>query len=452
LFKKASQENLEDIPKSESRSLRSEAPSEGQSLTFAFVAAFAFAVYFRPHEFYPNTPVVNSLPMITAVGALISYLAAQILRGRIIGILSFEVKCLYVMGGFALLTIPLARDPELALTRFNDALLPLLLMFFVTTNVLTNLRRIRILMYLGVAIGIYLSYQTYDLYNRGIFEIEGYRVVVHYGGMFGNPNDMSLHLVMFVPVAIGLALWTKNIFFRVVLLSGALLMLIAVTLTQSRSGLIGIATIGIALLSRLGRGQKLKALAVTIGALVVLVMFAPGNLGSRIVSIFDSSLDASGSYSQRQDALTRSLLATVRNPLGVGLGNSVLFGPMNLETHNAYTQVSSELGVIGFAAYLAMILYPLRSLSRLEKELFANAENDRIYYLVVTTWAAIIGYLITSFFGSVAYLWFIYYPIAFAIGLRRIISARVQNNDTETAANETFTDLRRGLPATKDRN
>jgi O-antigen ligase len=430
----------------------SDEQSGGHSLTFFFVTAFALTVYFRPHEFYPTTPIVNSLPMVTAIGALISFFTNELLHGRIIGIWSVEVKCLFMMGGFALLTIPLARDPILAWAKFNELLVPLLLVFFVTVNVLTSLSRIRILMYSGVAIGIYLSYQTYDLYSRGIFEIEGYRVVVDYGGMFGNPNDMSLHLVMFAPIAIGLAFWTKNIFFRLLLMIGAFLMLVAITITQSRSGLIGIATISIALISRLGRGRMVKALGVTSVALILLLFLAPGNIGNRIVSIFDSTLDTSGSYSQRQDALTRSLVATIRNPLGVGLGNSVSFGPMNLETHNAYTQVSSELGLIGFTAYLIMILYPLRTLSRLEKELFPNANSDRIYYLVVTTWAAILGYLVTSFFASVAYLWFIYYPIAFAVGLRTIISARSQDLEPETTGRDKLLDMKNGRYARDIRN
>lgn len=422
-----------------------EPQSVGHSVTFFFVAVFAFAVYFRPHEFYPTVPVIRSLPMFSAIGALASFFASELMRGGLLGRLSVEVKCLYVMGAFALISMPIARDPGLAWERFNDPFLPLLLVFFVTTNVLTTLRRVRIMMYLGVAIGIYLSYQTYDLYSRGIFEIEGYRIVVDYGGMFGNPNDMSLHLVMFVPIAIGLAFFTTNFLFRTLLLAGALLMLVAVTLTQSRSGLIGIATITIALLSRLGRGRKTKAFALTGLFLFVLILSAPGNIGMRIVSIFDSTLDASGSYSQRQDALTRSIVTTIRNPLGVGLGNSVTYGPQSLETHNAYTQVSSELGWLAFAAYLVLIFYPLRSLSRIEKELFPTAGVDRVYYLVVATWAAIIGYVVSSFFASVAYLWFVYYPIAFAIGLRRLIPRVAEMDRSSIPVSE-------GLAASDRRN
>ncbi|MBK9165448.1 MAG: O-antigen ligase family protein [Acidobacteria bacterium] len=392
----------------------------GHRLTFLFVAAFAYAVYFRPHEFYPTTPVVNSLPMLTAAGALVSFLLTELMSGGSSRKFPTEVKCVLVMTAFALLTMPIARDPALAWKTFNDLWLPLVLVFFVTANVLTSLRRIKTLMLLGVAIGVYLSYQTYDLYSQGIFEIEGYRIAVDFGGMFGNPNDMAIHLVMFVPIAIGLAFAGRSIMLRVLLLASAVLMLVAVTLTQSRGGLIGIAAIGIALLSRLGKGRMPQALGLAAIIFIVLVAFAPGNIGTRIASIFDSALDPTGSHNQRQEAVTRSIYVTLRNPQGVGIGNSIMFGPRNLQTHNAYTQVSSELGWIAFGAYLVLICYPLRELSRIEKKLRARDERHAAYYLVVGTWAGIIGYAVSSFFASIAYLWFVYFPICYAIGLREL--------------------------------
>ena len=58
------------------------------------------------------------------------------------------------------------------------------------------------LMWLSIGVGVMLSYQAIGLYRQGIFEAEGYRVQVDFGGMFGNPNDLALHMVIFIPVAV----------------------------------------------------------------------------------------------------------------------------------------------------------------------------------------------------------------------------------------------------------
>ena len=57
------------------------------------------------------------------------------------------------------------------------------------------------LMWLSLSIGIYLSYTALDLYMRGELKVEGYRVEVEVSGLFGNPNDMALHLVTMTPMA-----------------------------------------------------------------------------------------------------------------------------------------------------------------------------------------------------------------------------------------------------------
>lgn len=389
-------------------------------LTFLFVAAFAYAVYFRPHEFYPDVPVVNSLPMLTAAGALVSFLLTELMGGGKQRKFPTEVKCVLVMTAFALLTIPISRDPALAWRTFNDLWLPLVLVFFVTANVLTSLRRIKTLMLLGVAIGVYLSYQTYDLYSQGIFEIEGYRVAVDFGGMFGNPNDMSIHLVMFTPIAVCIGFIGRNIFVKLFFFSCAGIMTIAVSLTQSRGGFLGIVAVWLLLVWILNRGRRLKAFLAAGLIAGVFFSFAPVEYGTRVLSIFDSSLDATGSFEERGEVLKRSILVTLRNPWGVGLGNSVTFGLRNLETHNAFTQVSSELGVGGLIAYLVMLISSIRNLYHIEGELKGQINRKDIYYLTVGTYAAIVGYMISSFFASVAYLWYVYYPVAFAIGLREI--------------------------------
>jgi O-antigen ligase len=91
-----------------------------------------------------------------------------------------------------------------------------------------------------------------------------------------------------------------------------------------------------------------------------------------------------------------------------------------LQTHNAYTQVSSELGILALIALLIFLISPIRKLSAIERTLFDKSEFTWIYYLSIGMQASIVAYMISSFFGPVAYNWFMYYLVAYAIAVRRI--------------------------------
>ena len=63
-----------------------------------------------------------------------------------------------------------------------------------------------------------------------------------------------------------------------------------------------------------------------------------------------------------------------------------------------------------------------RLAAAIERRQFDNGETDWFYYLAIGLETAIIGYMVSSFFASVAYNWFIYYLIAYAVAFRRIYS------------------------------
>ena len=54
------------------------------------------------------------------------------------------------------------------------------------------------------------------------------------------------------------------------------------------------------------------------------------------------------------------------------------------------------------------------------RELFERNENSRFYYFAIGIQASLVGYMVSSFFAAVAYQWYIYYLVAYAICLRRL--------------------------------
>lgn len=398
----------------------------GHVLTFVGLYLFSIMVLFRPYEIVPGLGFLKSTAFYFAAATLAIYIPTQFATEGNLTNLSTEVKAILALMLIALFTIPIAKDPPTAWDQFNEPFIKAVLIFIVMVNVLRTRKRLTGLMWLSFAIGIYLSYTAISLYMKGEFAVEDYRVAVDIGGMFENPNDMALHFVIITPLVIVLAVASKSKLLRIIYFSMAALFVAANMVTFSRGGFLGLLAASLVLAWKLGRKYRLNVsiASIVIGSLVILL--APGNYGLRMLSIFIPGLDPVGSSDQRKELLERSIIVTLRNPWGIGIGNFPIVGVQNLVTHNAYTQVSAELGILGLAAYLVFIISPFRKLGAIERMLFAKDENNWFFYLAIGLQASIAGYLITSFFASVAYNWFIYYLIAYAVAFRRIY--RLEND------------------------
>ena len=161
-------------------------------------------------------------------------------------------------------------------------------------------------------------------------------------------------------------------------------------------------------------------------------MFAPGNYKQRLSTRDDDSAMA------RFDDLKRSLFVASRHPVvGVGMDNYILFSNSNKASHNAYTQVAAEMGAAALVFYILFILAPFKGLRKIEQQSYGNKSERRYFYAATALQASLVGYMVASFFASVAYLWYIYYLVAYAVCLRRIYDSAIVEN-TATPPNNTL--------------
>jgi len=394
----------------------------GHTFSYAGLYLFSILVLFRPYELIPGLGFLSATAFYFAVATLLIYLPTQFATEGNLTFLSTEVKAVLALAAIALVTMPIAKDPGMAWDHFNDPFIKAVLMFIVMVNVIRTRGRLLGMMWLSLSIGVVLSYLALGMYMRGEMTVEGYRVGEVIGGMFENPNEMSMHLIMMLPLAITLGIATRSKLMKIVYFATAIIMLSANFITFSRGGFLGLlASMGV-LAWKLGRRNRLNVTLVGIAATVVTLILAPGNFGIRVLSIFIPGLDAVGSSDQRKELLERSIIVTLRNPWGIGIGNFPIVGIRNLVSHNAYTQVSAELGLLGLAAYLVFMISPFRKLGAIERTLFAKNDNGWFYFVAVGLQSSIVAYMVSSFFASVAYNWFIYYLIAYAVAFRRIYS------------------------------
>jgi hypothetical protein len=236
---------------------------------------------------------------------------------------------------------------------------------------------------------------------------------------------MALFLVTILPIAIALIFSTRRVLAKVFYAVSGFLMMAAIMVTYSRGGFIG-ALVCLGFLGwRLGNRHKLLVgiLAIVFG--FVALALGPHNYALRLLSIFVPSLDPVGSADARREELIRSIYVALRHPLlGIGMGNYASdMSYRGLVTHNAYTQVAAEMGMTALVCYTMFIVTPLKRLGQIARQTFEARSSSRYYYLAVGLQASLLGYMVGSFFASVAYLWYVYYLVAYAVCLRRLYEA-----------------------------
>ena len=264
-----------------------------------------------------------------------------------------------------------------------------------------------------------------------------------------NANDFAALLIMLLPFLLWqLIVPNRPLIIRLLLyvtIGGGLFTALK---TGSRGGLIALVVSLLVLMSKLSTSQRLM---VAVGAFVlggVLVLVIPGAIRDRLASTFgvvhvfsggsgaahvESGLDDESAES-RWYLLKKSVLYTVQHPVfGVGpdqFANHEGFtakaegqhGNWH-ETHNAYTQISSEDGLPAFLFMMAALVISLRRLSRTYRaavRMPATAENREIAAACLCTLTAMIGFSCAIFFLSLGYQFYLPMLIALAVVLSKV--------------------------------
>lgn len=465
----------------------------GHAATFFGLFLFTAILYFRPYEMFPALAAFKTMAYWSAIFTLVVFVPSQLAISGNLTARPPEVNLILLLCLAALLSMPLAASSAVSWETFSGTFVKVVIMFIVMVNVVRTERRWKMMIWLAVAVSVLMSGSAFMSYLRGDLTIEGYRAAGNIGGIFGNPNDMAVHLVTMLPLTIALFFVARNALVKIVCAVSAFVMLAGTLVTFSRGGFLGLAAAFLFAAWKLGKRNRF---AVVFGSIISLALFAalaPGGYGARMFSIFDHSLDAVGSATARQQLLLQSIKYTITNPVfGVGMGNFPLVSDAALVSHNSYTQISAELGVAAFICYVLFIFIPFRRVGQIANETLAvregratkkprrasthelmNADeststNEALslpakraelaairtreqrtnlyYWLALGTQASMVAFAVSSFFVSIAYLWNVYYLIGYAVCLRRlyesetgrpILSAKQQRaSDKKRRAND----------------
>ncbi len=418
--------------KKRSRKSQTSVPAEkwiarrGHALSFVGLFLFTGFVYFRPYEFI-SLPGIADGAQYLAILTLMAFLPSQLATEGNLTARPREVNLVLLLALAAMLSIPLAINPGEAWENFLE-FGKVIVMFVVMVNVVRTEGRLRWMILLSLLVSIVMSVAALSDYAAGRLAMGGTRVKGIIGSLFENPNDMALHLVTMMPLAVCFALGRRGALKKLIYGAAALIFIAAIVVTFSRGGFLGLVVTSGVLAWKLAR--KNRVLVVALGAVLMLgfVVAAPNEYGGRLLSMFGG--DTTGSADARMGVLKRSVLVALRYPLfGVGIGNFYYKSLRDQVSHNSYTQVASEIGMFALVVYCLFLITPLKRLRKIEDETLGKKPQARFYYLSVGLQASLVGFMVTSFFASVAYLWYVYYLVGYAVCLRRLYGLEAEREE-----------------------
>lgn len=418
-----------DIPQggaASSQTVSSQGKAGQYGVAYGAVYVFTLLLYLRPNELFPEIFGTLSIIKFVAITAVLAYVGGKLSSGEPLSVWLIEVKMILLLAAICLLLMPFAAAPHESWEVFNDTFSKVVLIFILMVNLVDTRERLISMINLLLAGGVWIAFGALKSYveGRDLLLAKGVpgRIAFSGGGMFGNPNDLADALDLLIPLAVAMGLCRKGIL-RWVYFASAGVFAITVMITFSRGGFLGMVAVAVYMMWKLGRGKRLKMFFA--GALVFgfVMAVSPGGFGSRIATIFDSSKDQTGSSYQRRQLLERAIKIVVARPYGVGLGNYHMYSVNEEKAHNGYLEIAAELGTIGLIAFLIINFKPLFRLWGIERQLGESPQgkDKESFYLCVCLQSILVGYVVCSFFGSIQYLWYLYYPAAYSIGLFRIL-------------------------------
>ena len=391
-----------------------------EPLSGAYFWLLAFFVVYcaRPEDWIPG---LHELPLakITGMLALVAFVLSLGQARR----LPREVVYLFLLFAQLCLTVPFS--PVWRGGAFNQVLdfSKVVVIVPVTIIVVSSLARLRRLIFIQTA-----SVFAVAIVSLVKGQVRAGRLEGVLRGVYGNPNDIALGIVLTIPFCFVFMLVARSAFRKAFWLLAATAMTYCLFRTASRGGLLAfVAAMGL-LLRELGiKGGRRYLLP--LAGLIVLGGWLVA--GQRLKERFDATVgnldrpedkSAYGSALQRREILWRSLVVTAQHPLfGVGPGNFTGMSGTWHDPHNSYTQISAEGGVPALVLYLIILRLALANVGRTRRLPDASKEE---HLLAGALRASLAGYLVGSFFISFAYNFFPYFLAAYASALYAIAAKR----------------------------
>ncbi len=316
-----------------------------------------------------------------------------------------------------LISVPFAYWRSHAMNGLID-FLKLIAWYLLTIHLLDTRFRLRIYLTAFLVLIGYIALDSVRAYFTGSYIVRmGIERALGQTEAGGDPNHLAATMAATIPLLLLLAFYKPLRWLRHLSFAGALLLTVTMSLTGSRSGLLGFFGGLLFVWWRVRHRLLVGLLGVAIlgGGFV----FLPQQYKTRYATIGQSQLD--GSSRGRITAWEKGVRMILDRPLtGVGID---CFGTANalgyssegqesyLEAHSLYVQVPAEVGLIGGLAFFGFLFEALRVNRKAVRELRSAGADWQFETTVLQGLSAgIFALLITGIFGHsfMRYTWYVY--------------------------------------------
>lgn len=226
-------------------------------------------------------------------------------------------------------------------------------------------------------------------------------------------NFLCLYIIIGLPF-LWLSISVKTGFMKAILPFLMLPMLAGAGKTGSRMGLLALAAGLLLYFIFASVKQKIVVVSAGVAVLILAIFFLPQRIKERFTTYFEAdsaqSLEAAQSAESRKQMIIRSLQLTAEHPLfGVGPGEFQDAEAQEAKeagqrgmwrfTHNSYTQVSSETGLIGLGLFVFAFFAAYRGLTPIRRRYPDSRARRAALFIQMAVLMTAVG----AFFLSIAY-------------------------------------------------
>lgn len=266
-------------------------------------------------------------------------------------------------------------------------------------------------------------------------------------------NDLGVMMMVGLPLTLLLLLVARGKW-RWVLLLNLVGICATIARSGSRGGFLGFVAVGIAALLLANSVSVGRRTAVAVAAALALAVGAPSGYWLQMGTVLKPKQDYNYSTLDGRKAVAeRGLGYMARYPVfGIGINNFSRAectispklqalnrtGPIRCTApHNSYVQAGAELGIPGLIAWVWLVLGMIGALLRVRRRLPRSwrrgTETHRFIYGATTFFPlAMIGFAVTAFFVSFAWMDALYIMAALTTGLYVVIRQALRRTDVDS--------------------
>lgn len=380
------------------------------------------------------------IPGLAFVFAVLALIGAA-LGGDLAGAVKSKIGLLLI--GFtiwAAVILPMSVWSGGSFAVLKDLWLKTVVVFYMIGAVLLTRRDCRTMFYTIAAATATIVVLSFKFAN-----MSSGRLAFGYGGTLANPNDFAAYLLVGAPFCV-YAFMRAGIVMRVFWTGILLLLMMQFMRTGSRGGIVALAIISLYLFWKSSMMLKGVMMVCVMAALAAAPVILPRSVIDRYATLLGSEGEpedadsrqgefAEASTQSRSQLLRISLKLTATKPVfGVGIGMFSVGAAESMkaegkrgvyqQTHNLFTQVSSETGIPGFLLYMAAVWYAVGSLRFVRRHASVNPDLARMAFCLHASW---ILFLSTGMFSSVAYHLQAAVLLGFSYALKNVLTSEMAN-------------------------